>query len=365
VINKIKLMNFKCFRDSEISLSPLSLLTGVNGTGKSSLIQSMLLLRQSSYHLASDGLALNGPMISLGTVRDIRNEYTNHDWISFSLQDNNNEYNWRFASERSDDEFCRLLDGPTEIPNISIFNNEFLHLSAERIGPRILYPLSSHTGHSKARDHMRSDGSLAVSWFQSMKYSKVAPQLLHLQSKSESLEEQADQWLGEVSPGVRLSSSALDNKQFVELTYEFSNFGIKSQKYRPNNVGFGLSYTLPIILACLSAKPRKILLLENPEAHLHPRGQMAMGELIARAASTGAQVIVETHSDHLLNGVRLAVKERLVQPDDVAVHFFSRRADGEAIVHECHSPKIDKSGRLSEWPEGFFDQYDTALERLL
>jgi hypothetical protein len=115
---------------------------------------------------------------------------------------------------------------------------------------------------------------------------------------------------------------------------------------RPTNVGFGLTYVLPIITACLTAKPGSMVLLENPEAHVHPQGQSAMARLTCAAAAAGAQLVVETHSDHILNGVRLAVKRGLLPPDGVALHYFRREDDGIKI----QSPAIGQDGMLSQWP---------------
>jgi predicted ATPase len=104
-------------------------------------------------------------------------------------------------------------------------------------------------------------------------------------------------------------------------------------------------------------------LIENPEAHLHPRGQARIAELLALAASCGIQVLIETHSDHVLNGIRLAVHDGKLSPEDVQLHFFQRRqSDGQSLVV---SPHIDKNGRIDQWPEGFFDEWDKSLEALL
>jgi predicted ATPase len=116
-------------------------------------------------------------------------------------------------------------------------------------------------------------------------------------------------------------------------------------------------------VACLSAKAGALLLLENPEAHLHPRGQSALGLLLALCASDGVQVIVETHSDHLLNGIRLAAKRKDIMARDVAVHFFSRSV--ETGVSTCESPVLLDNGRFSDWPAGFFDEWGNALDELL
>ena len=104
-----------------------------------------------------------------------------------------------------------------------------------------------------------------------------------------------------------------------------------------------------------------MLIIENPEAHLHPRGQTQVGRLLALAACAGTQVIIETHSDHLLNGIRLAIYDGLLAPDDVMLHFFARSGS----VSDVKTPKLDRNGRLNYWPNGFFDEWDKNLELLL
>jgi len=130
---------------------------------------------------------------------------------------------------------------------------------------------------------------------------------------------------------------------------------------RPTNVGFGLTYVLPVIIACLTAQPGAMILLENPEAHIHPRGQSAMARLTCAAAAIGAQLVVETHSDHILNGVRLSVKREILPAERVVLHYFRREDDGIHVV----SPIMGADGMLSEWPPGFFDEWDRSLDQLL
>ena len=92
-----------------------------------------------------------------------------------------------------------------------------------------------------------------------------------------------------------------------------------------------------------------------------------MGELIARAAQGGVQVIVETHSDHILNGIRLCAKHNLIDSDMVRLYYFSRKkADTEeySSVPVIDNPVLYKDGRLSFWPEGFFDEWDRAIDEL-
>jgi predicted ATPase len=123
---------------------------------------------------------------------------------------------------------------------------------------------------------------------------------------------------------------------------------------RPPNMGFGVSYALPIIVAGLLAPAGGLFIVENPEAHLHPAGQSRMGRFLGRLAGAGVQTIVETHSDHVLNGIRLAaVADQRVATSDVIFHFF----DGTEPV----AIEMTERGGLTEWPEGFFDQLENDL----
>jgi predicted ATPase len=129
---------------------------------------------------------------------------------------------------------------------------------------------------------------------------------------------------------------------------------------RPQNVGYGITHILPILTACLTASPGSILLIENPEAHLHPSGQSLMGAFLAKTAANGVQVVVESHSDHILNGIRIAVKNELINQNDVAIHFFT-----SVLETQVMSPLIDRNGNLDKWPQGFFDQIDIDTTTLL
>lgn len=125
-----------------------------------------------------------------------------------------------------------------------------------------------------------------------------------------------------ISPGIRLhvAEHALrDGMDLVSLRYSFIQDQQVSNAYRSTNVGFGLTYSLPIFVAVLSSRPGSLILLENPEAHLHPKGQSRLGEFLAIAASQGIQIVAETHSDHVLNGVRVAVHQGNYGP---AIHVF-------------------------------------------
>ena len=128
----------------------------------------------------------------------------------------------------------------------------------------------------------------------------------------------------------------------------------------PANVGYGLGYAFPMLVAMLTAEPDSVVVIDSAEAHLHPRAQSAVGRFLGQMAGAGLQLFVETHSDHLLNGMRLAVRDGLLRPTDVALHFFGVGAS----LGQITSLDIDNNGAVSDWPEGFFDQAERDLATL-
>src|SRR6202012_5567513 len=113
---------------------------------------------------------------------------------------------------------------------------------------------------------------------------------------------------------------------------------------RPPNTGFGLSFVAGIIVAGLAAPGNTVLMVENPEAHLHPKAQSLIGEFLARVAAGGTQVFVETHSEHVLNGMRRLVKQLVLAPDAAHLFFFSR--DAKALQPAVMPISISSSGDL-------------------
>jgi predicted ATPase len=117
------------------------------------------------------------------------------------------------------------------------------------------------------------------------------------------------------------------------------------------DVGFGVSQSLPILVALLAARPGQLVYLEQPEIHLHPKAQLAMARLLAEAANRGVRVVAETHSALLLLGLQSAVAQGHITPDKVKLHWFERnQEDGSTKVT---SRDLDDSGAFGDWPEDF------------
>ena len=128
------------------------------------------------------------------------------------------------------------------------------------------------------------------------------------------------------------------------------------------NTVFVITYVLPILISILSAKEDSIILIENPEAHIHPKGQAILMELIARAVSLGVQIVIETHSDHIINGSLVALKNKIINPDHLAIFYFNR--DENKHVAVSHSLEITNNGHIKRPPKGFFDQIDIDLRTI-
>lgn len=377
MLNRIQLTNFKASRNLNVRLAPLTVLAGLNGSGKSSLLQAVGAIRQS-YDVAgvSHGLVLGGELVQLGQGSDVLNEDASDDKISVEISENDLSYTWvcTAETERNHLLFTAMPDEPPAFIGVG----KFQFLQADRIVPATLYPqatpFASAAGFLGVRgeftaDFLATNQGLEVSPHRYFKreglglseelFGKVAP--------TTRLSDQVAGWLQQLSPGVRFSATRV--KGTDEVSLQFSYVGKTREResgsqFRPTNVGFGLTYSLPIITACLSSTEGSLLLIENPEAHIHPQGQVALGELLARCANDGVQIIVETHSDHVLNGICLAVKNiERVRSESIALHFFSRDvATGEVAVT---SPAVLEGGQLSNWPEGFFDQWDKSVNALL
>lgn len=372
MIDSITLGNFKCFRNECIPLKRLTLLSGINGAGKSSVIQGLLILRQ--IYLRSDfrgpQISLSGDLVDLGRAKDILYSEAAEDIIMLTLEGQGRtltagwqvdketgEATWGNAGEAEDEAhtldelgFSLFNGGPAGNPKVGGFN----YLNAERFGPRKALPMG---GGGIGLFDVGKHGDKVFEALLAHQDSIVLPagDARRLESApGDRLRDQIEAWLYEISPGVRLDIKGLENADLAVGSFSFGREGeLRSPGYRPTNVGFGLSYILPVLAALLAAPKGGLVLIENPEAHLHPRGQTRMGELCARAAAAGVQVILETHSDHVLDGARLSVRQGLLGREDAVFHFL-QQSDGRAVRR---TPEIDGEGRLSEWPEGFFDQH--------
>lgn len=370
MISRIELTHFKCFERLDLACKNLNLLCGLNGMGKSSVIQALLVLRQSfeTGELLKGRLLLGGDRADLGTSSDVLFEDAEHDVLRFALQWDKMPDQWELAFGHSQT-VGQLSVRPGLTPRMGDlvpqnwramppFGGNLVYIGAERVGPRKTYPFSEI---SARQGDFGSSSEYAWSYLsrhQDDLLPKDDPRGLKTDRRMLSV---VDQWLQDVTPGVHVRLDAVIPADAIIATFSFDRKGdVQSRQHRSSNVGFGLSYALPVILAFLSP-PGTLCLVENPEAHLHPRGQTKLAELAVRAARAGVQVFVETHSDHFMDGIRIAVRDGMISPGDTAFNYFDRDGNKSIVT----TPGIDRDGRLLTWPTGFFDQHDENLARLI
>ncbi|MEZ5831094.1 MAG: DUF3696 domain-containing protein [Dongiaceae bacterium] len=228
-------------------------------------------------------------------------------------------------------------------------------LSAMRGGTSEVCPLPDST--SSFVD-IGSAGEFSAWWYTRAADDEIPENRRHPSETGTTLRRQLDAFMSDIFHGGGANAEVVPRTSVTRLEFRSSPRG---DWRRPANIGYGLSYAFPILVALLMAQSGQVVMIDSPEAHLHPHGQSIIGKQMAHFASAGIQVVVETHSDHVLNGVRLAVRDGKLAASDVAIHFFSAdKTEGSGIF----SPRLNSDGALSEWPNGFFDQSELDLARL-
>jgi predicted ATPase len=383
MITRIGIKNFKSLEDVNIECTNLNVLTGLNGMGKSSVVQALLLLKQSHEKglLQNEGLALNGDLVEIGTVKDALFEFAKEDEINFNIDfrnENNENINkdWNFIREINDGDSTEEEKGysssdvmpysnkeiPNEINLIPLFkNNSFKYLNADR-WVKNEYEISDFN--VVRNRYLGKHGQYTSHYLNHFGNKPINADLLFNSKSENELGIQVSLWMSEISPGTKVKTEKQVGANSIKLRYVFEGDQVSTSEIKPLNVGFGITYVLPVIVALLSARKGDLLIIENPESHIHPKGQSVIGKLMARVANTGVQIFVETHSDHFLNGIRIAVKNG-ISNSLVKLIYISRGVEENKIFSEFQIPKLDKDGRIDFWPNGFFDEFDNNLIDLL
>lgn len=371
MLTQLDLEHFKCFEHLHLPLANLTLLSGTNASGKSSILQAFVLLHQTMReHEWSTRLMLNGMAMKLGTVADVVDKVSGRRTFGIGLIDDGHSYRWAFAGERSEmsmsvesvtvdqeqndrPELLRYLlpsDVNGNTTSLASRLRNITYITAERVGPREVYVLEDR----QIATVVGSAGEHAVSV---LHWGRDEPVMdaLALEGAPKTRLRQVEERMRMFFAGCALEVRQVPQANAVTLGLRTSD---ATDFHRPIHVGFGLTQVFPIVVAALSATNGDILLIENPEVHLHPAGQAIMGRFLAEVSQAGVQVIVETHSDHILNGVRRSVKAGQITPEQVVIHFFRSRSSQEAQVV---SPLLDRLGNIDSWPDGFFDQFDKDM----
>lgn len=354
MLKEFSIKGFKRFSDENFSFRELTVLAGMNGTGKTSVIHALLLMNEACRR--RDGIIeLNGPYdLDLGNFSALQNWDAPECMRFATIDSDENSSAWMVNGDSTS--LYAKVEFPSTPP--AVFNQQgrmFQYLSAERLGPRSIsicaaLPLElMNTGHK----------------------GQFCAQLFHIEDKleldlerctpettandSRLLRLQTELWLSRIARPIEIDSESMPIAGAAALRFRIPD----GEWVRPTNMGFGVSYALPIILAALTATKGGLLIIENPEAHLHPSGQSEMGRFLATISNAGVQVIVETHSDHVLNGIRRAIGEhQILKSEQAILHFF-----GHDQI-KPHTLEFTERGGVSEWPKGFFDQFQIDVAAL-
>lgn len=365
MVRGLGLRNFKCFEELKLDFSEINILTGLNGVGKSTVMQSILLLGQSGNRLMTEkNLYLKGKYIDLGVGQDILYEKAESDVFAFEIQTEESVEKYLFSySADMDTQSVDQIEYRGNTDRCMKWADDLQYLSAYRIEPRFLYRLENEQDVDQR--YFGKNGEYAIQYLQKHGEDDVANlSILKGDENGKTVADAVKRWMDVISPGVSPIININLSSRTAELQYEYVEGREKTNSYKSVNVGFGITYVLPIVVSLVSACPGEIILIENPEAHIHPRGQRMLGELIALAGAGGVQVIVETHSDHVVNGIRVAVKKGKVRPEQVSLFYFYKDTL-DVYRHKVTCPVMDRNGRLNEWPEGLMDEWDNALLELL
>ena len=374
MLKKIEVKNFKSLKAICYYPTALNVLMGLNGVGKSSFIQSLLLMKQMGMTLPSGQnlVSFNGEIVSLGTLKDIFYCYSEEKKVEFSFSEDSlvNDIIIKFPYDLKNSdadtirpEYCSAIED-----SISFLNHcgEIQYISANRLGPQQEHFFFTSKVNAK---NWGINGEHALAYLAEKGNSSIANanMLFNVNDKDASLITQVNNWMSTISPGTNIHADKFPSISKTLLSVSFAK-GVGQNKFRPQNVGYGISYTLPIVIMLLSAKPGDCLIIENPEAHIHPKGQAELGRLLALCASSGVQIFVETHSDHVVNGIRVAVKKHLIEKTDVKFAFFERCEQKFADIIEQYTCitdiKVDHNGELSHYPDGFMDEWNIQLMEL-
>ncbi|KAA6327643.1 hypothetical protein EZS27_023386 [termite gut metagenome] len=391
MLQSIELTNFKSIKKQRFPLRKLNLLLGLNGTGKSSFIQSLLLLRQSDIIDNHGILRLNGDYVHIGTTKDVRYQYSQKDeQISIIFQFHNSnplimECNYEFESDilkykLSDLSFLGVKDllSTNSIPilkeQVALFGADFQYLNANRIPPQSIHKKS--VSNVKIRN-IGNYGEYTAHYIETFYNDEIYfENLIHRDSisKDEVLDKeitnktlinQINLWMGEISPGVNVRTTSVSSDEvLLEYVYKQPNF-VNTNRFKPENVGFGISYALHVVTALLASRPGELIIIESPESHIHPRGQAELGKLIALTAQNDVQLIIETHSDHIINGVRVAIKENPQLKNDAMLFYFDKMVTETEQYAKITDIEIDENGTLSDYPENLLDEWSNQLSQLI
>jgi AAA15 family ATPase/GTPase len=418
-ITRISVKGFKSLAEEcSIEIRPLTILAGANSSGKSSIMQPLLMMKQTLEATYDPGpLLLDGPNVRFNSVDQFlsrsdgknesqfnvglemesvkfRNDQEMKSSISFYVTFIKSHIGMDVAeiSYRNDNDAIILRPEMTEKEMIVALAKTHLkkYKITELNDPDFFLKTERKRFFLELRMIYKKNDAIFMGSEESWKFFYVILGLIHLPALRGNPERNykktsvgprfpgtfeiyaasiIHQWQATKDPRLNSLGTALDilgltwkvgAKKVDDVSVEIMVGRLTHEDKNDSDdlvsiadVGFGISQTLPVIVALLTAEPGQLVYIEQPEIHLHPKAQIAMAQILADAANRGVKVVVETHSSLLLLGIQSLVAEGKIAPEIIKLHWFKRRPkDG---ITEVISADLDKAGAFGDWPEDFAD----------
>lgn len=323
MINKLHIERFMDIVDETLDIKQLTIITGVNSAGKSAVIQSILAVLKKAD--AQGGFLLKSFDFSFKSAVC---KYDDYNDFKIQLDTDNGNIVYIVNAEEEKPE--------PKVLSIGIEKNVF-YLSANRKG--------YDTVELKAEDN--SVGIQGEYLFGSLYREKDIPIVLDLKvgEEQKTLGSQVDYWLKEIL-GMKFKVYTEEKNSNIIVSYDAEDL----KGLMPNQLGTAVSYLAKVLIMCLRAKQGDLLMIENPEIHLHPKAQAKLGEFLSIIANAGVQLIIETHSEHLITKIQYQVYSKKFNAEMLAIYYKENSHEKFKTV------VIDELGRYKEdFPEGFFD----------
>jgi len=344
ILAQISLRNFKSWQELNIDLGSLTLLFGPNSSGKSSVIQALLLLMQteskSSWQSINFGSGTSD-YVNLGSYRDVVFGHDTTREVMIGLRWWAGD--WYAGSATigyENDEVQLKVEG--DLGHL-IANSEISYL-----GPLRQYPQRSYlwSGATPKKIEPNGENIIAV--------------LIASERSGDTLHRDVAEWLVRMGLVDAFSVAALDkDRRFYETTVKIGD--VTSALV---DVGFGISQVLPVVTALFFVPEESIVLVEQPELHLHPSAQAHLADLFLHVAEMRKlQLIVESHSEHLLRRLQRRIAEpehAFAAPENIKMYFCQPGKNGSTI----QPVEVDEYGQIRNWPENFFGDITGDLEKM-
>lgn len=341
MLKTIRIHNFKCFENISIELGKISLFSGTNSSGKSTAIQALLLVDNASKNPNSQ---LNSEWLNLGTFEEARNFITRAESFSIEIISKTGQIGRFTFSEGNKVGFPEMSFG--------LLLRKIFYLSAHRVGPQ-----NSYNKNFNSVNIIGEKGEFLIDLLNKNKIFNVSRDRI-IDIASYTLEYQVNYWLQRITQ-VKLEVEDLGISNLVAANYSFNG---NTKKVRPYHIGAGISYLIGLIILGLFIEKDSVLIIENPEIHLHPKAQSDLADFLCFIANSGVQVIIESHSDHIFNGIRKSIFRKTISSKDAKIHFFKMNENNLSVNHLI---RISDNGKILDYQEGLFDQFDNDLDELL